>query len=73
MPTLLDLHSTNGVYKFKYNGLNCKSEYIGSTQLSLKNTLTAHFYNGSIKQHCQHLYNTKISKETLFVNTKILI
>ena len=66
------LNATNVVYKFKCNYLNCKSEYIGHTQLSLQNRLTAHYYNGSIKNHYQQVHNIKVNKETLFNNTEVI-
>ena len=66
------LQTTNVVYKFTCNFQNCKSEYIGLTQLTLEKRLTAHYYKGSIKNHYQQCHNITPTKQTIYNNTKIL-
>ena len=73
LPPIPDSEKSRVCYKFKCPVQDCKpDEYIGYTELTLKNRLINHSYKGSIKQHFITEHNSLPSRQLLIENTKII-
>ena len=77
-PPTSDLNKNNVIYQFSCplqepNSNNiCNGKYVGMTSTTLLRRLTAHKYNGSIKQHFIDYHNEKIKQHHLEENTSII-
>ena len=69
------LQQTNLVYEYKCQLGDCEHQnisYIGLTTNTLSRRLTLHLSNGAPKKHTLDVHNTKITREMLENNTKII-
>ena len=73
MPPLQPLEQTNVIYKFTCPMSHGQAtEYIGFSQTTLSQRLTAHKQNGSICNHFKTEHKLKPTREQLTENTKIV-
>ena len=73
MPPLQPLEQTNVIYKFTCPMSHGQAtEYIGFSQTTLSQRLTAHKQNGSIYNHFKTEHKLKPTREQLTENTKIV-
>ena len=69
------LKQTNVVYQFHCTHGDCArlhDTYIGHTTTTLGRRLTMHLQDGGIKQHMAKNHNTKLTRDDLVANTKII-
>lgn len=70
------LQKTNVIYEFSCNTENCEfqasSKYIGCTVTTLSRRLTMHLQGGGPFCHMKNVHNTKITREQLVNQTKII-
>ena len=70
------LKQTNVVYQFNCTYGDCAHQqngtYIGHTTTSLGRRLTMHLQEGGIKRHLWQNHNTRLTREDLVTNTKII-
>ena len=73
-PPTPPMEQKNLIYAFCCDVSPCKATtaYIGLTQTCLSRRIQSHTYKGSIKDHYHETHATKISKEHLTKNTKII-
>ena len=70
------LQQCNLVYELKCNQDGCEhlsnSSYTGFTTTTLSRRLTMHLASGAIKDHCNGSHNSRITREQIVANTKII-
>ena len=75
-PAPSSLQKTNVVYEFSCPEEDCKLlnnvKYIGMTTTTLSRRLTCHLSSGSPKDHMLEKHGTRITREILVKNTKII-
>ena len=59
-------------YNFKCNFMQCNTEYIGHTRISLKKTLKQSLLQGQHTKALPTKSQSKITKKELYNNTKIM-
>ena len=70
-----ELKANNVVYMYRCPHEGCKlrdTTYVGHTTTSLSRRLTCHLQNGAPRDHARDAHGTKVTRDELVKNTKIL-
>jgi hypothetical protein len=70
-----DLRSTGVVYQYTCKNGDCglhTSCYIGETVTTLSRRITGHLQDGAPKKHSQDTHDTKLTRDDMVTNTKII-